>query len=868
MVAGSDREIGVARMATLTAGVLIKLLQHINSDVKATGEHRSALLQVISIVPALANGDLWPNHGFYIKVSDSSHATYVSLAEEHDDLILSDKLQLGQFIHVDRLEAGSPVPLLRGVRPLPGRHQCVGTPEDLILTVVPTAQNGNAKPGANLSSPESKPTTPKKKPVDAVRNSGSRLSSDRLERLSLNSSSFQVQYEEMTVSPDRSSSAARKFDMELADRLARSNTFRNTAKENAVVATPTRKTDEQRSQSRPKGRIVKSKIFADHASAPTSPSPAMFGDHKTPLSPKPAAAAPVRNSRVPCPEDRKIPYKESPSLCTVIRSKSPVVRRSLSAGKGLLTKSNSTGDATKRRSFGGALSNGEMVAATKPAARKSWEGAVKEKAAAKLEGVSNGNKISGTVRRLSDSTRNAALPKTQEKGLQPSKSVSGPTKVGVKDSSIPPSKRSASAVDSSGGTKEVVLNKRWTDGSVSWDSLPPSLASLGKDVLQTRDVASAAAAEALQEASAAECVLRSLSMFAEICATARIESPQATVEQFLSLHRMLAQAVSVAEALATCRAGFSSLDDAKEAQTATATSDQLLASRNWINTALAADLSVFSLQMKQDRQVAARTFRQTPAQQHLVVMLDAPLGAGLKLATTAPPPALFARTTLASRPALSTSMDRHADPKKKLEKSLGHAQSPAKTPAPSPVKRSSSKIVPLRNGFLSKLSSSCTKEPKDAKELQEYPQELKEAEPVVTADASLGKAAKLREIAELGRQVQLEAQKWFLHFMEGALYSGFRVSVAGSGGEVGKVVSRADNSQIASMLSQLKHVNDWLDQVREEGTDLKIGETKARLKRQIYEFLLQHVESAASALGNVSSVLVSTRTSTVMARRD
>jgi len=128
-------------MATLTPGVLLKLLQHINSDVKVTGEHRSALLQVISIVPALAGSELWPNQGFYIKVSDSSHATYVSLGEEHDDLILSDKLQLGQFIHVDRLEAGSPVPLLRGVRPLPGRHQCVGNPEDLVATVVPTSSN-------------------------------------------------------------------------------------------------------------------------------------------------------------------------------------------------------------------------------------------------------------------------------------------------------------------------------------------------------------------------------------------------------------------------------------------------------------------------------------------------------------------------------------------------------------------------------------------------------------------------------------------------------------------------------------------------------------------------------------------------------
>jgi hypothetical protein len=136
---GGEEEEERVIMATLTPGVLLKLLQHMNSDVKVTGEHRSALLQVISIVPALAGSELWPNQGFYIKVSDSSHATYVTLAEEHDDLILSDKLQLGQFIHVDRLEAGSPVPLLRGVRPLAGRHQCVGNPEDLIATVVTTS---------------------------------------------------------------------------------------------------------------------------------------------------------------------------------------------------------------------------------------------------------------------------------------------------------------------------------------------------------------------------------------------------------------------------------------------------------------------------------------------------------------------------------------------------------------------------------------------------------------------------------------------------------------------------------------------------------------------------------------------------------
>ncbi|URD76358.1 hypothetical protein MUK42_09588 [Musa troglodytarum] len=121
-------------MASLVPGVLIKLLQHMNTDVKIAGEHRSSLLQVVSIVPALAGSDLFTNRGFYLKVSDSSHATYVSLPDEHNDLILSDQIQLGQFIHVDCLEAGSPVPILKGVRPLPGRHPCVGNPEDLVAT--------------------------------------------------------------------------------------------------------------------------------------------------------------------------------------------------------------------------------------------------------------------------------------------------------------------------------------------------------------------------------------------------------------------------------------------------------------------------------------------------------------------------------------------------------------------------------------------------------------------------------------------------------------------------------------------------------------------------------------------------------------
>lgn len=120
------------KMASLIPGVLLKLLQTMNSNVKVRGEHRSVLLQVISIVPALSGSELWPNHGFFIKVSDSSHSTYVSLSKEDNELILNNKLQLGQFFYIDKMEAGTPVPVLVSVRPVPGRHPFEGNPKDLM----------------------------------------------------------------------------------------------------------------------------------------------------------------------------------------------------------------------------------------------------------------------------------------------------------------------------------------------------------------------------------------------------------------------------------------------------------------------------------------------------------------------------------------------------------------------------------------------------------------------------------------------------------------------------------------------------------------------------------------------------------------
>lgn len=159
-------------MASLTPGVLLKLLQSVNSNVKVRGEYRSVLLQVISIVPALTGSELWPNQGFFIKVSDSSHSTYVSLSKEDNELILNNKLQLGQFFYVDRVEAGTPVPLLVGVRPVPGRNPFVGNPKDLMQILEPSEspaavdQNEGVVNGSKMKEvSEAKEESPRKQKI-------------------------------------------------------------------------------------------------------------------------------------------------------------------------------------------------------------------------------------------------------------------------------------------------------------------------------------------------------------------------------------------------------------------------------------------------------------------------------------------------------------------------------------------------------------------------------------------------------------------------------------------------------------------------------------------------------------------------------
>lgn len=116
----------------------------------------------------------------------------------------------------------------------------------------------------------------------------------------------------------------------------------------------------------------------------------------------------------------------------------------------------------------------------------------------------------------------------------------------------------------------------------------------------------------------------------------------------------------------------------------------------------------------------------------------------------------------------------------------------------------------------------------------------------------------LNEVANLVEMLQLQSRDWFLGFVERFLDSDGDTTLSG-------------NDQIAGMLTQLKSVNDWLDEIisrKDEGESCQISaETIDRLRKKIYEYLLTHVESAAAALSGGSQSAPQIQTTQIKAKR-
>ncbi|XWS13191.1 hypothetical protein CRYUN_Cryun36dG0016400 [Craigia yunnanensis] len=728
-------------MANLVPGVLLKLLQHMNTDVKVAGEHRSSLLQVVSIVPALAGGELFPNQGFYLKVSDSSHATYVSLPDEHDDLILSDKIQLGQFIHVDRLESASPVPILHGVRPVPGRHPCVGSPEDIVATHSLGFLNNGSK-----SVLGSKPGEKVKSPSKTVLGSG------------------HIGEKEKSVG-SRSNGAAKEDQLD-----------KKTA-----------------SLTRSKSQLTKPSLSLDMKKE-------SLGKLKA-LSSRSIPSSPTSCYSLPTSFEK---------FATGIKQQAEI--------KGLGKGSPKVGSLEKASSFYGVSPIGKKVPVIKTlvqgielgakALRKSWEGNIEVKGRdhSKLRATKHDTKresrSTSTPRKSTSSER---LPSKEENKLhtssrslkEESKSLVSTRKVmsnGMLDDQEKRNKprtyvgKKSGELTNNGAlgnlVKVPINSKRLTDGSVSWGSLPSSLSKLGKEVMKHRDAAQTAAIEALQEAAASESLLRCLSSYSDLTTSAKEDNPQPAVDQFLTIHASLNNARMIADSLSkTIPIGSSPESEGNPSEEAVkVTSDRRKYAVSWVHAALTTNLSSFSVFTKENNSMlshtpaSAQSQKTIPANQNILILENSAKNASAKAQGK-------------TRPVVG------------------------------------SKLV--AQGILRKAGDGSGLGPK--------------AQVQPTAEWTRGNG--LDEAVDLAEMLRMESQDWFLGFVEKFL-----------GADVDKS-SLSDNGQIAGMLTQLKSVNDWLDEIsssKDGETPRVSSETIDRLRKKIYEYLLTHVESAAAALGGGS----------------
>ncbi|OIW03753.1 hypothetical protein TanjilG_30029 [Lupinus angustifolius] len=761
-------------MTNLVPGVLLNLVHHMNTDMKVSGEHRSSLLQVVSIVPALAGGELFPNQGFYLKVSDSSHATFVSLLNEDVDLILSDEIQLGQFVFVDRLEPASPVPILHGVRPVPGRHPCVGTPEDIVATHSlgflnnndTDSDNNNKNRNRNRDSVSSGSINMdrSKPPMRVVGNRGVVGEKEKEKRVikSANVGDRGAAKEEQ--SERRSSVLGRLKSQPTKSGLAL-NAILKKEKESSLV------------QSR--------SMNSWSISIPPSPRsccslPGSFARFANGVKGVDKLTSKVKRvdkltGKVGVVDTRKAIHAASPSA-TKIGVGNPI--------KNLV----------------------QGIESGAKAMRKSWEGSMEvrtiepfklrpaTKYDPKPEVLSLTRRRSLTSERLFIKEENRIKapikPCKEERKTQMSvkkATTNGTTAEHENSSKQRTSIRKKSLEGSNNGfpgnlVKVSLNNRKVTDASVQWASLPSSLSKLGKEIMKQRDAAQMAAVEAMQEAAAADSLLQCLSMYSELRSSAKEQNPQPAVEQFLTLNASLNSIKMIAESLlkpipdsSSPNSESNTMEEARKVIT-----DRQKHAASWVEAALATNLSPFAVftEEPQSSRLPASSNSQNQktiqGSQHMLILHNSSEDASSKAR---------GKTRLATTSKLATQATTRRPPSGALAN--GHKQ-----------------------------------------QFQPLPEWIK--------------GNGLNEVLHLVEMLQLQSRDWFLGFVERFLDSDDDIALS-------------DNSKIAGMLTQLKSVNDWLDEIGSskggEGESSQISaETINLLRMKIYEYLLTHVESAAAAL--------------------
>ncbi|KFK36223.1 hypothetical protein AALP_AA4G094100 [Arabis alpina] len=539
-------------MASLAPGILLKLLQCMNSGTRPTGDHRSATLQVTGIVPALAGSDLWPNQGFYVQISDSLNSTYVSLSERDTDLILTNRLQLGQFIYLDRLEFASPVPRAAGIRPVAGRHAFVGTPEPLIARVSPGSKRDFVIQPVSESEYSLDPI--------AVYLNNKRFDNDggddvdaavvRRQALAPVNQNEENRNLKPKQTPQRFSSPASSKQRSISS-----------GKRMAVVErdpSPMISTKGRRSAS-----PVPSKCVV--------PSLAVAREENRKVAREPAIVVPSRY-RQPSPNGRKV----NPSPNGRRMSISP--GRRLSSG---LKMTPMAADCSSKKKMAviaagiSKVSEALVGSSGKNGNRKNWdEGDVqieqKDKGSVKIKPEHQAilRTQAAMSRRLSDANRRKSDSSEKAKSCSSESSL-------------------VEEVSAFEGLGITYHDRKWTDGSVPLDNISDELAKHVKEAMQRRNFAAKAAARALEEANANECIIRCLSKFSELSSESKVGNPLRVINQFLTIYEDVMNYNKMASSVASENGLCSS-------------SDQQNPISLWVEAALATNLDVVSLVKSQN----------------------------------------------------------------------------------------------------------------------------------------------------------------------------------------------------------------------------------------------------------------------------
>ncbi|KAI8026669.1 hypothetical protein LOK49_LG02G03356 [Camellia lanceoleosa] len=475
-------------MASLKSGVLTKLLEDMNVDDEKGSEdvRKPVLLQIRSIIPVLEEGDFWPNKGFYLKVSDLSHAMYASLPREQDEMILSNILQLGQFIYVQKLEAAYPVPLLRGVMPVPGRRPCDGTPEDILPVT-------NLVKFLDASDTES------------IKDKG-------------------VIFEKKTLTRGLSDSEA------LLEKSTDGEEKMNCRILRSLSASKARSSEQRRGLNYITKGCDDDKRISDDLGGFQRIEPSSFHNDTT--------------------------DSDSPKSC--VSSTQISKRRSWNSTELLDVKKIFDSSVAKQ--------------GTRPRAR-SRSACVSPIRSMRYDS-SDDNSTSTTRRRVMGSTAKSFKSTNRSKTIAP--------KINCEETSHPEAMCCA------------VSDRKEAESIISWDSLPSSLAKLGKDMVRNKDVAVLAAVEALQEACAAEKLIKCLSTSSEF-QSYKGDDLQPFIDKFFDLQDDLAQTRQIVQSLTnisplkTSDTDINSMGSVKEVLNLAV--ERKKNATSWIKSAMAFDLS-------------------------------------------------------------------------------------------------------------------------------------------------------------------------------------------------------------------------------------------------------------------------------------